>query len=588
MPFDVLLNNSTCFFMKYVLVAFTVFTLGFLNLQAAVPDSTRYPQNYFKTPLDLPVLLAGNFGEPRRSHFHTGLDIQTNSEEGHKVLAAAEGYISRINVSAVGYGNALYITHPNGYVSVYGHLQQFNAAITEKVRRVQYANHSFEVDFNPAPGDFPVKQGDLIALSGNSGGSGGPHLHFEIRDTNEIPYNPLLFGIKMIDNLKPIVNAVKFYPLDSLKYDCPGYRLKTELKGAEYKLPSELVKLNAGLVGFSVNAFDVMDGSENHIGIYSISVTDNGKLVYQFKMNQVPFFYKRYVASHLDYAIFINESNHEFHKCFLDPGNRLPVYSHVVNRGMINLADGNEHKVEVQVNDFSGNTSTIKFTLAYDSSSTAFKRVTNKYSTVLYYGKENSYSTDDLKLSFPKNCLFDTIHLRCTAALATDPKIYSKIHQVGNSDEQAFDWFDISVRAERLAEGLRSKAVLMYKDNNGETAFRGGVFDNGFIKTRGRDFGQYYIVVDSTAPAIRPLNVSPMKNMQAAKKIELKITDDISGIETYSGYMDGKWVLTSYDAKNALFTCDIDAALPHGEHVYRIVVADERKNKADYSVKFKW
>ena len=210
---------------------------------------------YFGNVLDIsPPTIVGNFGEPRRLHFHTGLDFRTNQEEGHAVFAAADGYISRINVSSVGYGNALYITHPNGYVSVYGHLQRFNSKIMQRLRKEQYAKENFAVDFYLQPNEISVKKGDTIALSGNTGGSGGPHLHFEIRDSAERIYNPMLFGYKLKDDMKPVVSFLKFYALDELKNKSDGYRTKVLNNHGVYEVTGGIIKLNAAQVGLSVNA----------------------------------------------------------------------------------------------------------------------------------------------------------------------------------------------------------------------------------------------------------------------------------------------------------------------------------------------
>jgi hypothetical protein len=562
------------------------------NRPVAAADTLIAPKklaesNYFGRVLDIaPPTIVGNFGEPRRLHFHTGLDFRTNQEEGHKVFAPAEGYISRINVQGGGYGNALYITHPNGYVTVYGHLQRFNSQIMQRLRKEQYAKESFAVDINLKPGEIPVKKGDTIALSGNTGGSGGPHLHFEIRDTTEQVYNPMLFGYKLKDEMKPVVAYLKFYALGDLKGTTEGYRTKVLGKNGVYEVTGGLVKINTELAGVSVNTWDVLNSTEAHIGIYNITVFDGDKMVYEYQMDRISFADKRDVLSHTDYPIFVNESHRTFHKCFVEPGNHCPVYCTLDNSGIINLSDGKPHNIHMEVSDFSGNVSLIKFKLQYDKASTLLKPRELKYSALFDYSKPNEFTGDDVKIKMPEGALFDNVYFSYTSALSTDPNIFSRIHELDNSNTQVFEWFDVSIKTENIPAGLTGKAIVVYKDGIGATTSRGGKYDNGFITTKAREFGTYYVKLDTVAPRITSVNVTPGKNMRSTKKLQFKISDNLSGIADFDTYIDDKWVVTDYDAKYALLNHLLDPTLKAGNHTFKIVVTDERGNRAEYSVKF--
>lgn len=558
------------------------------NERRQTPNAKRIPipQNYFINPIDIPIALAGNFGEPRRLHFHTGIDIRTNEEEGHAVFAAADGYISRINVSSVGYGNALYIRHANGLVTVYGHLQKFSEKIEKRLRKEQYTKESFSVDFNLQTDELPVQQGDTIALSGNTGGSGGPHLHFEIRDTSENVYNPLAFGFNFVDSIKPTVSTLKFYPLDTLKFKCDGYRTKLKNAKSFFTTETEIVKLNAKQVGFSLNTFDMANKSNAHIGIYSLTAFENEKVIYRYTNDKISFPEKRCVLSQIDYPVFLNEAHRAYHKCFVEPGNVLNAYSDLVHSGRVDLSDGKIHNIRIEAKDFAGNNSSVKFKLKFDSALVVFKAKELKFVKRFDYDKDNEYATADIKLKIPEGCLFDTVYFNYTAALATDEKIVSKIHRCGSSNTQVFDWFNISVKAEKLSPEFRDKALLVYKDDKGATASRGGKFENGFIVSRSREFGQYYVTLDTTLPVIKPVNISAGKNMRALQKILIKISDNLSGIADFDTYIDDTWVLTGYDAKSSLLTHKLDQTLPAGEHKFKVVVTDERHNKAEWEVKF--
>ena len=565
-----------------------LYLFALLCLLPQTKQAVEYPQNYFKSPLDIPLTIAGNFGEPRKGHFHTGLDFKTNEETGHKVFAAADGYVSRINVSSGGYGNALYITHPNGFVTVYGHLKEYSAAIMERLRKEQYAKESFSVDFPLPPGEISVKQGDVVALSGNTGASGGPHLHFEIRDAAENAINPLLFGIQLLDDIKPAIHFLKFYPMDSLKYKCDGYREKVSGKEKEgvYTI-NNTVALNSSLVGISVNTYDMINQSESDIGIYDMRLYNDSKLIYEYRVDRMTFTENRYVISQLDYPIFLNEGNKNFQKCFVEPGNHLPVYHYVANRGIIDLSDGKMHDIKIAVSDFAGNTSNVNLKVKYDATSKLFKPNDLTYIKRFDYDHENEFTDADIKLEIPKGCLLDTVYFNHTAALATMKGVFSKVHQVDRPSTQAFEWFYISLKAEKLPTGLRDKAVVVYKDERGTETSRGGKYDEGFVKAKGREFGTYFIRIDTTAPEINPVNIEKGKNMRKEKKILVKISDDLSGIANFSTYLDGKWVVTDYDGKSSTLTHTLDAQLSAGEHVFKVVVTDERKNTAEYSVGFR-
>ncbi len=550
-------------------------------------DSIVYPQNYFKSPLDIPLTLAGNFGEPRRLHFHTGLDFRTNQVEGLKVYAPADGYISRVKVEGAGYGNALYIRHTNGWVTVYGHLQRFNDKIQQRLRKEQYGKESFAVDFKPGPDELPVKQGEIIAFSGNSGGSGGPHLHFEIRDTFDNIYNPMLFGYKLKDNIKPTVSAVKFYAMDELRYNSDGYRSKVVLANGIYNLPVSVLKVNAKSTSFSINTIDRLEGTENYIGIYNMTVFDNDKMVYEYQIDKLSFPEKRCVLSHVDYPVFMAESRRSFHKCFVEPGNKADIYGNVVDGGKVDLSDGKVHNVHIEISDFSGNVSQLVFKLQYDAAAVTFKPKALNYVARFAVDSANSFTTSDIRVSISKGLMFDNAFINYTPTLPTTPGIYSKIHQLGSSDVQTYDWFSIAVRAEGLPDNLKDKAVLMYKDDSGAKACRGGKYEDGFIVAKGREFGQYYITVDTTKPRITPVNITPGRNKRKYGKIQFKISDGTSGIIDFDTYVDGKWVVTNYDAKNALLSYPI-TNLEGGEHIYTVVVEDERHNKSEYPIKFVW
>lgn len=549
--------------------------------QLPTPVSLKQAK-YFGDVIDIKEkTIVGNFGEPRRAHFHTGLDFRTNQEEGHAVFAAADGYVSRINVSGTGYGNALYITHPNGYVTVYGHLLVFNATIQKRLREEQYKKESFAVDFQLSPSELVVKKGDTIALSGNTGGSGGPHLHFEIRDTLENVYNPMLFGYELKDDLKPVIGYVKFYPMDSLRYRSDGYRVRPTLKNGVYEFSTGVVKVNSKSVSLAINAYDIMNLTESHTGIYNLTLFDGDKMIYNAKFDKLSFPEKRYVYTHIDYPIFQNEGRKSFHKCFVEPGNKCGIYSDVFNAGEIDLSNGKVHELYAEATDFNGNVAQLKMKLQHDVASLAFKAKTESYTTRFDADTANEFSTTNFSIKVPNGYLFNHLFLSYRYTAAKDSTAISGVHTFGNTEQYLYDWCTVTVKPENLNTALKDKAILTVNGNS-----LGGKFDNGFITTRTRDLGVFQIKLDTTAPKIAALNVTTGKNMRVYKKLLFKISDNLSGIADFDTYLDGQWVVTDYDAKSNTITHTLDQKLKNGEHIFKVVVTDERKNQSQLEIKF--
>jgi len=304
----------------------------------------------FGPPLEIPLVLSGTFGELRTRHFHAGIDIKTRGSEGFKVLAAADGVVSRVKVSAYGYGNALYIKHANGYTSVYAHLQKFDKEIEDLVFNKQMANKSFDVDFSPEQ-NIQFNKGEQIGLSGNSGGSGGPHLHFEIRETNsEHPVNPLKAKFPVKDSRSPLVNG----PLLIYKVENPNFyqndiqKLAISPKGPNaYGTASKVTKINANLIGIGIRCFDVLDGAKNYNGVYSLSVKDNEKEVFGFTMDELDFSEGGYIHTFVDYEMQ-RFKGRTYIKCFKEKNNRWGFYNNLNDGfGFIDLSDGRPHHIEI-------------------------------------------------------------------------------------------------------------------------------------------------------------------------------------------------------------------------------------------------
>jgi len=569
-------------FLNYIFV-----TLFYVS--AAAQDTIpEYPKGYFGPPVDVPFLLAGNFGEPRPSHFHMGIDIRTLEKEGLPVYALADGYVSRIGVSPYGYGNALYITYPNGFTSVFGHLQRFNATVTTRLRKEQYGKEQFAVDFTLKPDEIPVHKGELVAYSGNTGGSGGPHLHFEIRDVMERTINALNFGYTSADHIAPSIGALKFYPMDEKRYTADGFRAAVVPVGGSYTLKNGLQKVNASSVGIAINTFDKMDERIHSVCPYDVKMYDNDSLVFEYTMDRISFNNIRDIIAQIDYPIFMHEGSRSFQKCFLERNNSIPAfYHHVKNKGVIDLSDGEIHNVRIVSSDFSGNKSTLKAQLQYDSKALAFKPKTNHYMLTLSPDKDNVITGDGFTATIPGMALLDSVFINYSSTAPKLPGVFSNVVKIGESYD-LLGFFTISIKSLNLPDELKDKALMVWKNAAGGTSIRSGKWDGDMLTAKSREFGSYYIVIDTTPPKITPINILKGKNMSALKVITLSIRDNLSGIADYHGYIDGKWQLMEMDGKSAVVRMAIPSGLSAGEHIFKLTVTDDRNNTSEYSVTFNY
>ncbi|HSP83421.1 MAG TPA: M23 family metallopeptidase [Gillisia sp.] len=337
-----------------------IFALFLFLISSGLFAQPEVPAEYFNNPLDVDLVLSGTFGELRSNHFHSGLDIKTQQREGLNVLAAATGYVSRINVATYGYGKALYIQHPNGYTTVYGHLKKFSPEIEAYIKKLQYEKESYEVEIYPEAGVLPVTQGDLVAFSGNTGGSGGPHLHFEIRDGSQRPMNPKLFGINVKDSQPPTITSLYAYPLGE----------EAHINGSANRQRLRLIpvpdgsfrteQINAcGDIGFGISAFDKQDGAANNNGVYKIEATLNGDVVFEMNMDRFSFTETRHLNQLIDYEYFSNNKS-RIKQLFVGPNNPLSIYNNVVNNGVLNVRDSLNYVYSIKVLDHSGNEKLVR------------------------------------------------------------------------------------------------------------------------------------------------------------------------------------------------------------------------------------
>lgn len=568
---------------KLIVFLLLAFSIHKAEAQKIFSGNT-YPLTDFRSPLDItPASLAGSFGELRSNHFHSGIDFRTNQRTGYPVYAVADGFVSRLRVQNSGFGLAIYLTHPNGYTSVYGHLSRFNYKIAQEVEKTQYTKKTYEIDEFPASDLLPVRKGDVIAYSGNSGSSGGPHLHFELRDTKtEATINPQLLGLSILDNVKPVIYSMYVYRLNGRPFNEFTPKQYFQVVGANgtYSLNKVDVINLSGEVGFGIVATDKHNGASGLNGIYSIELFVDEKVVYTSALERFSFESSKAINSHIDYPAFLNLKK-SIQKSFVDPGNPLQIYSNLVNNGKINLNDGATHSVKYVVTDASGNKSNLSFKVFADPKAvinTPVKPVGNVFS----YNKVNEYLADNVKIIIPKGSLYNDLNFVYKTQPRLQTNAFSIIHQVHNSLTPLHVGFEIWIKADGDLTRYKDKALVV----NTNRVSQGGYFEDGFVKAKPRNFGNFFIAIDTIAPSIYPQNITNGKNMAGLSKMSFKISDNLSGIKSFNGYVDGKWILMEFDAKTANLWHNFDERTSRGKHKFELVVEDMKDNVKTYSIEF--
>jgi hypothetical protein len=546
-------------------------------------QTRAYPKDYFRYPLDLPPKIVGSFGELRPNHFHSGLDFRTNQQDGYPVHAAADGFVSRLRVQFGGFGNAIYITHPNGFTTVYGHLQNFNPEIAKLVHDYQVQVKCDIVDFNLLPLQMPVTKGQVIAISGHTGAVAGPHVHFEVRDTEtEQTINPQLFGLTIPDDKPPILGTACIYHFNGAPFSEKTQRDLLAVVGSNgsYHLLKPHVIDLSGSTGFGITAYDITNTSMAHNGVYSIELKLDGKDVFTFAAEHFAFDQTHAINAFIDYPQFLS-SGQFIQKCFILPGSRITLYPQSVNRGVINFTDDSLHTVEYVVKDVLGNTSTLS--LKVQSHSKAPQVAAWKPIGILFhYNQLNTFSTDKVKVSIPAGNLYDDVDFTF-AELPRKPGAYSSTYQIDNRYTSINDSYDLWIKPDTTLPGWRAdKAVIV----NSAGVCEGGIYDGGYVKAQPHSFGEYFIKLDTEAPYIHPINIVNGGNMKAKHAIFVKIGDYGSGVKSYMGYIDGSWVLMHWDYKTKVLSYTFDDSVAPGKHTFELTVTDQVNNASTFKADF--
>lgn len=539
----------------------------------------------FAAPLDFPLYLSGNFGELRANHFHGGVDFKTQGTEGKTVTSIADGYISRVTVSAGGYGNAVYVTHPDGYVSVYGHLKAFLPPVAERVEEYQYANETFQADLSFGPDEFPVKKGSRIAWSGNTGYSFGPHLHLEIRkaDTGE-HLDPLQFYMnKVKDTTPPRAHAIAFYPQAG----------KGIVNG---KINKQIIAVTAaaagknclsvpieawGQIGFGIKAFDYMNGTNNKYGVRSVTLYADSIPIFKSTVKGYLPEENRMINSWTDFGEY-KQRRSWIMKSFVAPGNRLRMLEAGEDRGIVTIDEERPYVFRYELKDLSGNTSTYTFTVQGKRMPVPEYRPQTKH--YLSWNRTNVVQEPGMELVIPRGMLYEDVALNCrvrkdTNAVAFDYYIHDKPLPLHAGCELL-----IGVRNQVVAD--TSKYYIVRKVGKKKYS-AGGTWQNGWIKAKIRELGIYTVEVDTVPPKVEPVGKT---GWGKTGTIIYKIGDYGTGIKSYKGKIDGKFALFAFHSKSGRLVCKLDPKRVRKgiRHRLELVVEDYSGNQTLVEEQFIW
>jgi hypothetical protein len=535
--------------------------------------------NYFSNPLDIPMVLSGSFGELRSNHFHSGLDIKTQQRSGVPIYAPADGYVSRIKVGHYGYGKALYIKHPNGYSTVYAHLQKFETTIQDFVKQSQYKKERYEIELFPKESSLLVKKGDLIAYTGNSGSSGGPHLHYEIRDAYSRPMNPMLFGLEIPDTKDPSVTSVLAYPMsDDATVNQSSEPVKLRLikqKDGSYKTE----KISAyGKIGFGIATTDQQNGAYNKNGVYRIKTSYNGKPKIDIKFEKISFDETRYLNRYIDYTYF-KEHKIKIQKLFRQTNNPLSIITQEDDNGFVNVADGFSSNYTIEIKDYQGNLVHITIPVIGKKDDIVVKK---ELPNDLQYIPSESSSTIQrgvFTIDFPKNALYQGSYLNIktsgdTLHLHTDNIPVHKNISIS---------MDIS-NYNALDKNKLYIARQAYKNTSYYTTTRR---EKNILTAKTRILGSYTLFMDTIAPTIKAANFTDGKWISNNKTLKIKIEDSHSGISSYRATLNGRFILMEYNYKKDVLTYDFnDNIITDTKNNLRLIVTDNVGNSTTFEAIF--
>ena len=534
----------------------------------------NYPQQYFQWPVAAKVALVANFGELRSNHYHMGLDMRTDQKVNVPVYAAAEGYIAKVKVEPFGFGRCIYINHPNGYTTLYAHLNNFYPALENYITSQQYKLQKWQV-FLDVPADmFLVKKGDFIAYSGSTGGSQGPHVHFEIRDTKtDKVLNPTLFGFPIPDKVPPTITRLAVYDRSKSTYEQTPVIYPLRKVNGIYQPVGGKIIVRSPKVSFAISASDSYSGSNNPNGIYSAELLVDNNAVCGFEMDGISYDETRYMNAHIDYKTKSSGGP------YLQHLSRLPGYIDGIYKspdgsdGVISLTENDSHEIKIVVKDGDQNESDIKFTL--QAAPVIQKNNAVVAVNMFLPGAVNVFEDPEISFYLPEGSLYDSFRIVYKKIV---PATGQPIYQLHNTSVPLQNYFPIKIKADFPIEDTGK--IVMKRSFGSKVDFKKAVYENGWYKARFREFGNYQLVLDKTPPTIVPIGFHDGINAAKLSRIAFAISDDTEDIVNFTATLDGKWLRFTND-KGKVFIYIFDQYCSKGQHELKIIAEDLAGNKTE-------
>jgi len=567
--------------MRWFLIGL-IFLKAFTGTCQLFPEPA-YPKGYFRNPLNILMNLSGNFGELRPNHFHMGLDLRTNKKVNLPVYAAADGYIAKVKIEPGGFGRAIYINHPNGFTTVYAHLNDFNQRLEQYIKRQQYEQESWSIFIDIPPELFPVKIGEFLAYSGSTGGSQAPHLHFEIRRTgDDINLNPLLFGFFLPDNIPPKIYRLAIYDRNKSTYESTPRLIGVKrISSTRYSTVLPLIPVSSNKISFAISSRDNNNRPGSPNGIFESVLFVDGKAIIGFRMDNISYNDTRNLNAHIDYKTKATGGMYLQHLAEL-PGYVNSIYGKFQGDGVIDIGDGEVHDVKIIVKDTKGNTSQLQTRVQYKENNTGTQPSEGKR---FYPLINDGYETDESEFYIGERCLYDSVNIRYVKSSSSDEQVVSNIHSIGSTYVPLHERFLVRIRPTRQLDSVEEQHTVMQLVAGEKKEVQKVEWLDGWATTAFRDFGSFKLVLDEEPPVIIPLGFSDGSNLSKATRIVFTIKDNLNEYKNVRAELDGKWLRFTND-KGRSFIYRFDEHCLGGPHELKISAEDVAGNRAVETYRF--
>ena len=553
--------------MQRRILAFLSFLLIITTIRAQ-----NYPQNYFRNPLNIPMQLVANFGELRTNHWHMGLDIRTQQKENLPVHAAAEGYIAKVKIEPGGFGRAIYINHPNGYTTLYAHLNDFWPALEQYVKAEQYKLESWQVELEIPENLFPVNKGSFIAYSGNTGGSQGPHVHFEIRDTKtEECLNPLLFGLPIADAVPPTISRLAMYDRNRSIYQQSPQFVPIRKAATLYKLTaaSNLIKLGSGKISFAIGATDRLSNSTNPNGIYKARILMDSILQSEFILDRISYDETRYLNAQIDYRYKFNGGVYLQNLTPL-PGGKSSIYNTPDNKGILHFTDNEIHKIQIEVRDAKSNLSVLEFLAQYEPKI----QTSQAYQSNQFLPENvNVFESEAFEVFTSEFSVYDTVNVVHTVSEVAAANVISPLNIFCSAAIPTHDSVTIRIKPTvEIAEEDKDRVIIKSVAGT-KTVIEKAQWQQDWVAAKFRQFGSFQAFIDTEPPTIN----APPSDLSRATRIVFSPKDNFKSIKKFRAEVDGQWLRFTND-KGLSHIYRFDEKFPKGEHELKVTIEDEAGN----------